>query len=249
MSVIVSGNPLSVSVSANPDQLCLGENSTLNANAQGGNGNYNYSWTSIPQGFTSSEQSPVITPSVSTTYYVTVSDGQSNVSGYILVTVHEEIITTVTFSNDTTYYGDTLTITAHSNVNATYLWLPYNLTGNSISINQKYYEIGYNTVYLTSTDDYQCNIIDTIIYYIKDNSGIEQKETTIAVHPNPFSDMITIELPIPSEITIYNMSGQKVYQSDDKISGEFELDTTSWKAGMYFIKTENCYNKIIKVKR
>jgi len=79
--------PLGVSVSADPTAICAGGSSQLNAVASGGFGNYTYNWTSIPAGFTSTIQNPVVSPAQNTTYHAEVSDGQSIVSGSVAITV------------------------------------------------------------------------------------------------------------------------------------------------------------------
>ncbi len=48
---------------------------------------YTYSWTSSPEGFYSNEQNPVITPTQTTTYFVSVSNGISTVYDTILINV------------------------------------------------------------------------------------------------------------------------------------------------------------------
>lgn len=63
--------PLIVSASASPGQICAGETSQLNVNAIGGI-TYSYNWTSDPSGFTSVLPNPLVTPEVTTSYYVTV---------------------------------------------------------------------------------------------------------------------------------------------------------------------------------
>ena len=64
-----------ITVSADPTDICAGESSQLSANATGGSGSFTYSWTSIPEGFTSDEQNPVVTPTDTTKYVVAVDDG------------------------------------------------------------------------------------------------------------------------------------------------------------------------------
>jgi len=54
----------------------------------GGSGVYTYSWTSEPEGFTSSEQNPVVSPEATTIYFVEVSDGDQVVNGEIEITVN-----------------------------------------------------------------------------------------------------------------------------------------------------------------
>jgi len=79
--------PLSVVASASPDQLCLGDSTQLNASASGGSGSYTYSWTSVPPGFTSTQQDPWAVPLVNTAYTVEVSDANTNASSSVTVPV------------------------------------------------------------------------------------------------------------------------------------------------------------------
>ncbi len=87
--VNVSSTPLTVNASVLPSNIiCQGSQVQLTANAQGGSGNYTYVWGSTPGGFTSGIFNPTATPSVTTVYSVTVSDGISSTSGSVTVTVN-----------------------------------------------------------------------------------------------------------------------------------------------------------------
>lgn len=79
---------LTVAPVTNPDTICAGETSVLNAIPTGGNGVYNYSWTSSPAGFTSSIANPTVSPTVTTTYTVNVTSGSLNASGNVVVVVN-----------------------------------------------------------------------------------------------------------------------------------------------------------------
>lgn len=85
--VTVTGGVLSVTATANPQQVCLGSSIQLNALAGGGSGVYTYTWTSIPPGFSSSDQSPVATPTMNSVYSVTVNDGSGTTISTVSITV------------------------------------------------------------------------------------------------------------------------------------------------------------------
>jgi hypothetical protein len=68
-------NNFSTSASVTPAKFCQGDTAQLEALAYGGSGNYTYSWSSIPPGFTSNLQNPLVWPSDTTTYIVAISDG------------------------------------------------------------------------------------------------------------------------------------------------------------------------------
>ncbi|MEA3477079.1 MAG: hypothetical protein U9R60_02780, partial [Bacteroidota bacterium] len=89
MMVTVEGGPLQTLATADPDLVCFGENSQLNAVTSGGSGTYIYDWVSNPAGFTSTLQNPVCTPNVSTTYTVTADDGINITTSDVFVSVQQ----------------------------------------------------------------------------------------------------------------------------------------------------------------
>jgi len=77
--VTITGGPLNVTVTADPNPLCVGHEVQLFALASGGTGNYTYTWSSIPPGFASSLQNPVASPLETTIYIASVYDGFATV--------------------------------------------------------------------------------------------------------------------------------------------------------------------------
>jgi len=86
--IFIEGGPLALNPTAIPDEICEGETSQLFAYASGGTGNYSFTWTSDPPGFISTQENPIVTPTVTTTYYVEVFDGFNTASDSVIVTVH-----------------------------------------------------------------------------------------------------------------------------------------------------------------
>lgn len=78
---------IAINVTAEKDSLCYGGSTTLHANATGGSGSYTYSWTSDPEGFTSAEPDPLVTPLVTTTYFVELTDGGITIQDEITIVV------------------------------------------------------------------------------------------------------------------------------------------------------------------
>lgn len=85
MTVNVVGGPLGVVVTASAEAVCVGEIVNLYANPDGGSGNYSYLWTSMPAGFTSTEQNPSDYPGSTTTYYLEITDGFTTVNGSVTI--------------------------------------------------------------------------------------------------------------------------------------------------------------------
>jgi gliding motility-associated-like protein len=75
LTVYVSGGSLSVQANASQESGCEGSAIQLFAVATGGTGNYLYQWTSIPSGFYSNMEHPVVNPLMTTSYVLIVSDG------------------------------------------------------------------------------------------------------------------------------------------------------------------------------
>ena len=110
--VQVAGGPLGVSVSAEPDHLCPGEQTVLTAQGLGGTEDYTYAWTSDPAGFTSSLPIVTVQPDMTTEYFVTVNDGLSIVTESVLVIVNANpgsyagIDLTIPYGSFTTLHGE-----------------------------------------------------------------------------------------------------------------------------------------------
>ena len=120
--VTVLSNPLVInSFNATSTNLCLGDSSQLNIIVSGGTGNYNYSWASDPAGFISNIPNPVVTPTVTTIYSVTVSDGVFTLDSNI--TINVGTIPYVNVEKDTVVCkGDYVILSANSSPNVSYSW-------------------------------------------------------------------------------------------------------------------------------
>jgi len=88
ITISVTGGALGASAVANPNEICIGDNTQLYAIVSGGTGNFSFEWTSDPPGFSSDLSNPVVSPFVSTTYYLQVNDSLSIVQTNVDVTVH-----------------------------------------------------------------------------------------------------------------------------------------------------------------
>ena len=71
-------DPLTVTVTANPEIINEGESSQLTAIASGGTGEYTYSWEPAETLNDATISNPVATPVEPTTYFVTVTDSEGN---------------------------------------------------------------------------------------------------------------------------------------------------------------------------
>ncbi|MEI7596726.1 MAG: gliding motility-associated C-terminal domain-containing protein, partial [Bacteroidota bacterium] len=116
-NVVVTVNPLPIaSATANPTIICKGTTTFLNSN--GGNA---YSWVSSPIGFTSTSQNPSVTPDVTTTYTVLVTDANlCSDTESIIITVNQNPIATVSASPMVICEGSSSTL--NSGGGTTFSW-------------------------------------------------------------------------------------------------------------------------------
>jgi hypothetical protein len=78
---------LHIILEAEEDTVCSGCPTALNAIVFGCSEAYSFNWASIPPGFASTLKSPVVSPLVTTTYVVTVTDGGYSKNDSIRVVV------------------------------------------------------------------------------------------------------------------------------------------------------------------
>lgn len=96
VAVSMEGSNLAATAYAEENQLCENHSTTIHATPTGGTGNYTYSWTG-PDGFTSTQQAPMVTPPVGTsTYTCQVGDGLVTQQASVTITVNPKHETSIT---------------------------------------------------------------------------------------------------------------------------------------------------------
>jgi hypothetical protein len=149
---------------ATPSTIIIGQNSQLNVTGTGGTGTYTYSWTSIPAGFTSNIQNPVVSPTVNTKYVAHVIDPDQNVTDTTEVIVTLGVVATATPSSITPGGSSQLNAAASGGTGIySYLWtsIPPGFTSN----------IQNPVVYPTATTDYIATV----------TSGPQNADDTVTV--------------------------------------------------------------------
>lgn len=114
--------------------ICIGQNTTLNANASGGTPGYSYSWT--PGGSTTSSIN--VNPIITTTYTVAVTDskGCTTTPQTVTVTVNPPLQVDAGVNKNICIGGSAsmTAIAAGGDGNYTYNWLPMNSPGSTLSV-------------------------------------------------------------------------------------------------------------------
>jgi hypothetical protein len=111
---------VSVQLTADDTELCLGETANITSEMIGGSGSFTYTWTSDPVGFTSSEANITVTPEVTTTYFLSVFDGSITVQDQVTIVVNPLPVTYIG-EDAIICLGDSVTLDAGAGF-ASYLW-------------------------------------------------------------------------------------------------------------------------------
>jgi hypothetical protein len=118
MIVNVTGGPIAVNAVANPQAICTGASSQLQAVGSGGAGSYTYQWSG-PGGFTSNLQNCGVQPVTTSVYGVTVTDMNNNSASNTVTLVVNQLPIADAGPNKSIWYG-------------TYIWLDGSATGGSV---------------------------------------------------------------------------------------------------------------------
>jgi len=171
VTVNIAGGALAVNAVATPSAICKGANSQLNAIGSGGAGSYTFQWTG-PNGFSSTLPNPVVQPTVTSTYHVTVNDGYNTSSTETTVTViasplaNAGINTSIPYGTYTFLNGSVTGGTS----NYFYSWSPAGMLVNANVQNPQ-------TANLTATTVYSLTVTDLVTNCVSEN----QENVTVDV--------------------------------------------------------------------
>ncbi len=244
VSVTVNAIPYVTAVSEfNP--LCIGSSTQLNALSPFQDSSaYSYSWSSIPSGFTSSLKSPIVAPSIPTTYNVIVNNNGCVASSGVYITIAQ--------------LPPTPTISQTGNM----------LISSAISGNQWYfgailipgattqtYSPSLNGIYSVQvTDVNKCNSAKSTQHQFT-SVGINDisSKNTFKIYPNPSNGILNIESDVLKNtnfsIVVFDAMGKCVYTFKNTST----INLSDLRDGLYSItiKLENgsTYNKNILLNR
>ena len=153
LEMVVSDMEMIVSTDA--DEICSGVSTQLYAEASGGTGTYQYSWYSVPSGFTSNEQNPVVNPLVPTQYIVNVNDGIANIQKDISIQVNA--LPEVDLGEDQTLCGETQTTLDAGNPGDSYLWSTDETTQTIVAVGS-----GETMFWAEVRNELGCKGLDTV---------------------------------------------------------------------------------------
>ena len=255
-------NVFSSYASATPGKFCLGGDTIqLSALGYGGSGSYTYSWTSIPAGFISNLQNPVVIPTDTTRYICATSDGLETRSDTTIVKVVYP--PEADAGNDTTICMWQPSVELHGNAlyYRNFVWGSFG-DGSFTDI------YALETAYFPGSDDRAnggvnlvllafantpCTgkVMDTLVLTIDACTGISEQAATgivMNIRPNPANGRATLIVsttqPANGQLTVTGMDGRIYYSANMKLNGsitETSLDLSGFGKGIYIVqlKTES----------
>jgi len=260
--------PLSATASAVPNHICTGQSVQLSVAPGGGTGNYTYSWTSIPAGFTSSVQNPTVSPSLSTQYIVTVSDGTNSVNASTNVTVNQPAIAGA--GNDTTCANATTQVPLNGTATnySTLLWITSGSgTFSAANALTGYYypssadKTGLNvTLTLTASSISPCTnaATDARVVHFDFPTGMADAQSpniSLVITPNPSHGQFTLRISgldhKSATVTIADITGRTMVQHVLEVTENRreQFDLSGSPKGLYLVKiqtdTETTVRKIV----
>lgn len=162
---------LEVEITADPLVICVGESTTLLATPTGGSGTYSYLWTSVPEGFSSNEQNPIVQPTENTKYIVAVNDGMITITASVDIVVFD--IPVVNLIDLVDCEGSSILLDAE-NPGASYLWSTDETTQTIIVSGE-----GINQYWVVVTNENNCSAADTAIITFFENPQVDLGPDTI----------------------------------------------------------------------
>jgi hypothetical protein len=244
---------LSCTVEAFPGEICQGEVAMLLATASGGTGNYTCSW-SPPETLSNPEiMNPMAFPDVTTTYTVTIDDGETTMSDEITVFVLES--PQVDLGEDVTICANQTVILDATTPGATsYLWSPSGYTTPTIEVDSTGVGFGAIVYSVVVTNANECEGTDEIEVYFDPCASVTEigSGLNLLVYPNPASSVLNINLSGNSESVEYsllNYQGSEVYsRSIGAVNGEInhQLEIGNYAGGIYYLRIKTNNNTVIR---
>jgi hypothetical protein len=260
--VTVSVNPLPIVDAGAAISVVQGNSTTIGGNpTASGNGPFTYSWSPAGTLDDATIANPLATPTVTTTYTVTVTDDNGCVSSNntVTITVTPPCVDPVAdFSASQTSGNCPLSVDftdmSAASGNATYEWTIYVDGGAPLVLNTQnpagivYNEQGSFSVQLKVTDTCGTNtktVQNFITVTCPTNVGTVDNTNKIDIYPNPIADIVNISadniLNGDYQVHIQNMLGQTIMTKNVKVqSGKLNesISLAPYASGIYTLQVK-----------
>ncbi len=230
-------NTSTLGVSQSTNTICKGQTANLTAS-----GAVTYTWSNGLM-----YQTIPVSPSVTTVYSVSASDGNDCViSNTISLTVNNTPNVSISTNKTTICKGESITLTgAGAN---TYSWST-NVQAPSVTIMLPSDITYYYTV--TGTDANGCSGMANFSITASRCVGVEENTANLAdvkIYPNPGTGVFNVYVDQASEhleLTVFNELGMLV-KTETMTSNESKLDLRNEKSGIYFVRVSD-HNKVTRI--
>lgn len=245
-------------IDAESETLCLGEETALTTTLQGIEGSFTFDWSSVPEGFTSTDQNVVVGPDADTWFFVTATDTSGiSATDSVFITVFD--IPIVELGADTSFCPDIVWTLDAGNEGANYLWSTGETT-QTISVDTTGLGYGVHNFTVEVTNQNGCAVSDEINLEYVDCTGINELATNIKlnVYPNPSNGVFNVSLTTIEStkvnIQVVSSNGKVVFVKENLDlygQNDLQIDLSSYAKGMYQLIISNdkgLVNKTLLVK-
>lgn len=236
-----------------PEEICQGESAMLMANPSGGTGTYNCTW-SPPESLSDPNiPNPIATPDVTTTYTVTIDDGETIITDSYTLMVHAA--PDVDLGEDHTVCDyDIVTLDATTPDGVSYYWEPGGHTTAVIQVDST--GVGHGSIVYTAhvTGPNGCVGVDEVMITFEACTGIISAgdDFNLMIYPNPAKNLLNISLNGISEsvtFSLLNYQGQEVHtQQVGSLSGAvtYSISLDEFARGVYYLRLNTADDVIIR---
>ena len=193
--------------------------------------------------------SHTISPTTTTSYIVTGTDGDCSAQSAITVTVNPLPVISFVGSMEDTLCRTNESISLPTGLPSGGAWSGNGVTGSSF--NSSNAGLGTHIATYNYTDSDGCSNSAELSITVMECLGIFDGELNVFnIYPNPASAYIVVERDNPSEykkIEIYDMKGKIVY-SKTVTDNPIEISTSEWERGSYTITFTNDANSVVSRK-
>jgi hypothetical protein len=220
-----------LSMSSTTSTFCTANPPSVTLTASGAS---SYSWSTGASG-----SSIVVTPSVTTVYSVTGYNGSCSATNSYTITGIVSPTVTISPSSPSVCSGASVVLTASGA--STYSWST-GATSFSIVVSPT-----TNTTYSVTGYNIACSDTKTVQVIVQNCTGINElvSESGVNIYPVPASDILTITMEEPSEVSVYNLVGQVLYREFGK---EVKVNTSEWSRGTYVVQIRNAKGQSVSRK-
>lgn len=222
-------------VYAQDDFTMLGSHSVIN----GGNNN-TYTWSN---GFVGAQQ--YVTPAATTTYYVTVDNGNCAVNDSVTITVNSYPVVDLGVDQIIKWTAGSVTLDAGNAGADSYLWSNGGNTQTQVFDSTNLINASANTIHVTVAKN-GCAASDTVVITVMNDVSINElsNNVSVSVYPNPSNGEISLTIAgFTGELNmeVMNIAGQVVASSKIEVKKSFkaDFDFSTLAKGVYYIKLSN----------